>query len=170
MDEDRRIRFMVAPLFFLASLGWGIVRDPQIRLGTVLPGVQLDLKDLPGLLAAIAGGGLALFPLGFVIGTTTYVVLRLIFLSSRLVRGGSGCHEICLSQAALEGVWRAIGMPGSSEPQHELFAGVTFDHDVLLKKHKGFTAGSFADGMRSVLRLPRLQLLVSLSWRVSQQA
>jgi len=137
MDEDRRIRFMVAPLLFLASLAWGIVRDPQVGLSNVLPGVELRLSELTGLAAAIVGGGLALFPLGFAIGTTTYVALRLVFLMSRIFRRGSGCHEIALSPDVLAAVWHSIGMPGEPNPAQELFAGVTFDHDTLRRTREG---------------------------------
>jgi len=137
MDEDRRIRFMVAPLLFLASLVWGFARDPHVHLARFLPVGGLDLKDASSLIAVVTAGGLAVFVLGFVIGTTTYVVLRSVAFVSKWWHVGSGCHEIVLSSDAQLGVWRAIKMPGKPIPEQELFAGVTFDHDVLFKDHNG---------------------------------
>lgn len=137
MDEDRRIRFMVAPLLFLASLAWGFVRDPVVGLNNVLPGIELKLSDISGLIAAIVGGGLALFPLGFAIGTTTYVALRLLSQVSRLRRGGSGCHEIMLPADTVAAIWALIGVPGEPDRRLELFAGVTFDHETLRKGREG---------------------------------
>jgi hypothetical protein len=157
MDEDRRIRFMIAPLLFLGSLIWGYAGDPSVHLARVLLG--LDLKDASSLIVAVTAGGLAVFVFGFVIGTTTYVVLRLIaFCINRVallgnkykdhlssgwreifekMHVGSGCHEIVLSSDALARVWKAIKMPGEPIPDQELFAGVTFDHGVLSKDHNG---------------------------------
>ena len=139
MDEDRRIRFMVAPLLFLASLVWGFVGDPDVHLAAVLPAVgDFNLKDASSLIAAAAAGGLAVFVLGFVIGTLTYVLLRFsAWILNKVRHAGSGCHEVVLSRAAQAAVWRLIKMPGEPRPEDEHFAGVTFDHDVLSSQHSG---------------------------------
>ena len=137
MDDDRRIRFLVAPFIFLASLAWGIARDPCITLTSLLPGIELKLNDLTGLATAIAGGGLALFPLGYAIGTISYVALRLPFEIACRFGWGSRSHEVHLSKELLATVWRVIG---ASEPPNRwdaLFAGVVFDHDLLRTKYEG---------------------------------
>jgi len=135
MDEDRRIRFFVAPFMFLASLAWGIARDPTIGLTSLL-GVELKLNELPSLIAAIASGGLALFPLGFAIGTITYVVLRLISEAACFFGWGSRSHEVHFSAPSLAAVWRTIEMPGNPDRWEAFFAGIVFDYDVLAKNHE----------------------------------
>jgi len=92
MDNDRRIRFIVPPLFLLASLLWGACVDPAIGwagLHDLLPEDFLRTLDTVELLGLLAGGGLVLFPLGYIIGTLAYVVLRAIH------RGGAGCDRLC---------------------------------------------------------------------------
>src|SRR5271157_5965941 len=119
MDEDRRIRFMVAPLLFLASLAWGLVRDPNAHLANLLAVSGLNLKDASGLIVAAAAGGLVVFVLGYVIGTITYVSLRLLAWVSKLFGVGSGSYEVVLSGPAQYEVWRAIKMPGKPIPEQE---------------------------------------------------
>jgi hypothetical protein len=135
MDEDRRIRFFVAPFMFLASLAWGMARDPKVGLASVI-GVELKLDQITSLLAAIAGAGLALFPLGFAIGTITYVALRLVFEVGCFFGLGSRSHEIYFSAATLPAVWRAIEMPDEPDRKEAFIAGVVFDYDVLAKTHE----------------------------------
>jgi len=137
MDEDRRIRFLVSPLLFFASLSWGLLRDATRNLGDILPGLGLKLEKLPDLIALIAGGGIAVFTVGYVIGTTTYVLLRLAFIVAARFGYGSGSHEITLSDEVLRLVWGRIGAPGEPDRTKMFFAGSTFDHDVLQEEHKG---------------------------------
>lgn len=137
MDEDRRIRFLVAPFIFLASLAWGIVRDPCVNLASLLPGVELKLNDLPGIVAAIAGGGLALFPLGYAIGVISYVGLRLIFGIVYLFGFGSTSHEVCFPEKLLPSLWKVIEMPGKPHRRDVFFAGAEFDYDLLRTKYLG---------------------------------
>ncbi|MFI5396385.1 MAG: hypothetical protein ACHQ9S_12710 [Candidatus Binatia bacterium] len=137
MDEDRRIRFLVAPLLFFASLAWGLLRDGTRSLSDVLPSLGLKLDKIPDLVALLTGGGIAVFALGYVIGTSSYVLLRLAFLLKACVCGGSGSHEISLSGEALDEVWKKIGATGTASRAQEFFAGVTFDHDVLRTAHDG---------------------------------
>jgi len=135
MDEDRRIRFFVAPFMFLASLAWGMARDPKVGLDSVI-GLDLKLDQLTSLVAAIAGAGLTLFPLGFAIGTIAYVSLRLLSEVACFFGWGSRSHEVYFSTANLSLVWRAIEMPGDPDRWEAFLAGVVFDYDVLAKNHE----------------------------------
>lgn len=137
MDEDRKIRFLVSPLLFFASLSWGLLRDGTQTLSHFWPGVGLDLEKLPDLVALLAGGGIAVFTVGYVIGTTTYVILRVAFIIAALFGLGSGSHEISLSDESLSLIWRKVGVPGEPNRSEMFFAGSTFDHDVLRKEHEG---------------------------------
>ena len=135
MDDDRRIRFLVAPLLFFASLAWGFLRDPVRKVADILPGLKLE--KLPDFFGVLVGGGVAVFTAGFVIGTLTYVTLRLAFFLKARFLGGSTCHEISFSDHVLEHVWRRVEAPGKPDRRQELFAGVTFDHGLLRAQHEG---------------------------------
>jgi len=137
MDEDRKIRFLVSPLLFFASLSWGLLRDGTRTLSDLLPGVGLKLEKLPDLVALLAGGGIAVFTLGYVIGTTTYVILRVAFMIAARFGRGFGSHEIALSDESLGLIWQKVGAPGEPNRSAMFFAGSTFDHDVLRKEHEG---------------------------------
>jgi hypothetical protein len=90
MDEDRRIRFLVAPTLFVASLLWGAWSDHAWRDFMV---ATLKDHEWPKLIAAIAGGGLLVFVAGYVIGTWTYFVLRLFFRYRPQCWGKSRFHD-----------------------------------------------------------------------------
>jgi len=137
MDKDRKIRFLVSPLFFVASLLLGLLLDRTQTLTNFLPCVVLDRSKLPLLVALLAGGGIVVFTLGYVIGTTTYVILRVPFMIAAHFGWGSGSHEIALSDESLGLIWRKVGAPGEPDRSRMFFAGTTFDHDILQKKHKG---------------------------------
>ena len=97
MDEDRRTRFLVAPLLFFASLAWGIICDARTweftynsetfviflnytgRIGRLLGPVTSFSSILAQVVALLAGGAIAVFAVGYVIGTCSYVVLRFFF-------------------------------------------------------------------------------------------
>ena len=131
MDEDRRIRFLVAPTLFVASLLWGAWSDHAWRDFMV---ATLKDHEWPKLIAAIAGGGLLVFVAGYVIGT--YFVLRLFFRYRPQCWGKSRFHEVAMSCGAFKRVWGKVGY-GNSNRSQELFAGVAFDHGIIRESHKG---------------------------------
>jgi hypothetical protein len=133
MDEDRRIRFLVAPTLFIASLLWGAWSDDGWRYGMV---AIFKNPDWPQVIGTIAGGGLAVFVGGYVIGTWTHFVLRIIFQLRPERWGKSRFHEVAMSDGMFERVWERVGN-GNPDRSQELFAGVAFDHGVIREKHKG---------------------------------
>jgi len=71
----------------------------------------------------------------YVIGTITYVVLRLFF---RPLHGrGYRFHEVALSKGAFQAIWDKLGAPGEADREWELFAGVAFDHGLVRKNYEG---------------------------------
>jgi hypothetical protein len=137
MDEDRKIRFLVAPILFVASLLVGALLDQNARhaLDELLN--KLDLSKSIGL---IIGGGALVFAAGYAIGTFTQFVLRLIFRFRPHSWGKSRFHEVALSDKSLEQVWGLIGAPPGKPERYrsqELFAGVAFDHGFLRKDWEG---------------------------------
>jgi len=136
MDEDRRIRFLVAPVLFIASLGWGMWLDRSWRDAIK----NLPVPDSAQAITVIAGGGIVVFAMGLVIGTVSYVVLRSIsFMTRRLFscRDGVNTHEASVSDETLRLVWAKIGAPGGVARSQDFFAAMEFDHGVLKKTNPG---------------------------------
>jgi hypothetical protein len=152
MDEERRIRFLVAPALFVASLLIGALSDPTAaaRLWEILraPDWSKSLVEL------VAGGGVVVFAGGYVFGTITVFFLRLMFWFRSLFwsRHWGRCpwgrfHEVVLSDDSFQQVWERLGAPGkkpdrskelsAGEVSKELCAGAAFDFDVLRKDHEG---------------------------------
>ena len=144
MDEERRIRFLVAPALFVASLLIGALSDPTAtaRLWEIIKAPDLSKS----LIEVAAGGGVVVFAGGYVFGTITVFILRLVFLLFRHLdrfklfkppHSGS-FHEVVLSDESFLQVWKRLGAPGE-EPDRlkELSAGAVFDFDVLRKDHEG---------------------------------
>jgi hypothetical protein len=136
MDEDRRIRFLIAPTLFVASLIFGALSTQTTR-DFMIEG--LKVFDWSKLIGLIAGGGLVVFVGGYVIGTWTYFVLRLIFRYRPRRWGKSRFHEVAMSDEAFEQVWEAVASPSrkKSDRRQELSAGVAFDHGLIRKNHDG---------------------------------
>jgi phosphotransferase system glucose/maltose/N-acetylglucosamine-specific IIC component len=134
MDEDRRIRFLVAPMLFVASLLLGALSDQTARDFIVQTLKNPDWSKLIGL---IAGGGVVVFAVGYIIGTVTYFVLRLLFRYRPQRWGKSRFHEVALSDDAFFQVWTKLGASGMPDRWQELFAGVAFDHGVLRESPEG---------------------------------
>jgi hypothetical protein len=100
MDDDRKIRFVVAPLLFIASVLWGAWFDPgwHKSLTAMFDPSYESSKWFGQAVGLVAGGGLAIFAGGYVIGTLTVFVLWLCFmLRYRLCRGKKSLfHEVAL--------------------------------------------------------------------------
>jgi hypothetical protein len=136
MDEDRKIRFQVAPILFIASLLLGALSDQGARawILRVLENPDGGAK----LIGIVAGGGVVVFAGGYIIGTCTQFLLRVIFWCKSLLVGGSRFHEVALSEESLRRVWERIDAPPAKQPRlQELSAGAAFDYDVLRKDHEG---------------------------------
>jgi hypothetical protein len=131
MDEIRRIRLLIAPALFIASILWGAWWDPD---STFSKHVFRD-HDWSNVIGLIAGGGFVVFVGGYIIGTITYVVLRQLF---RPLNGrGYRFHEIALSKGDFQTIWDKLGAQGTADRERELFAGVAFDHGLLRKNYEG---------------------------------
>src|SRR6266852_3907251 len=130
MDEDRRIRFLIPPILFVAFLLLGALLDQKTRDFMAEHFREYDWPKL--LISLLAGGGLIVFALGYVFGTLTYFVLRGSFwLRWRLQRSPGRFHEVALSKDAFPRVWGRLGASGTAERKFELSAGAAFDHSIL---------------------------------------
>jgi hypothetical protein len=134
MDEDRRIRFLIPPVLFLASLLWGVWSD-QTTLDSMVRSLEWERFDWPKLIGLIAGGSVVVVAAGYVFGTVVEFVLRL--LVPCLFFGKHLFHEVVLSKDGLERVWRRLDAPGEPTREQELYAGAAFDHHILRKDFEG---------------------------------
>jgi hypothetical protein len=134
VDEDRRIRFLVAPTLFVASLLWGAISDQTARdlIYQVLK--TLDWSKLIGLLA---GGGIVVFAAGYIFGTIGYFFLRLLFRFRPKKWGKSRFHEVAFSEDSFKKVWKRFNPSETPDRQQELSAGVAFDHGLLRGDYEG---------------------------------
>lgn len=155
MDEARTIRFYVAPVLFVMSLIWGAWFDPA-KQPVILDHLQVD--KLPNLIGLAAGGGFVVFAFGYIIGTLTYAILRLVFWLKAWCWGGSRYHEAGLL-SDLGNIWPRTGHPGPIDPQQELSAVVVFDFGIIRAKYEGVHQwlarrwNAFSIGVTSVVGL-----------------
>jgi len=136
MDEERRIRFLVSPALFVASLLIGALSDPTARKFIV---DILEASDLSkSLIELAAGGGVVVFAGGYVFGTITVFIARVFFWCRHWLRPchWSRFHEVALSKESFLQVWKRLDAPGEPDRSQELFAGAVFDFDVLRKDHE----------------------------------
>jgi len=143
MDEDRRMRFLLAHILFVASLAWGALSDHDFlvafptRLHWWCSWCKAD-GDWSKLIGLVAGGGFVVFVAGYVIGTLTVFFLQLFFCISYKLGGRWRFHEVAMSPIAFVRVWNRVGAPSKNRNRaRELFAGVVFDYDVLRKDYEG---------------------------------
>ena len=137
MDEERKVRFIVAPLLFLASMAWGVAWDRCHTLSDLIPGLTVKSENAYQLIALLMGSGVAVFALGVIIGTTSYAVLRAFFWLRSRATGRVCFHEFTCDDKTFELMWRQIRANGTLERSKTLYVGVTFDFDELRTKHLG---------------------------------
>jgi len=132
MDEERRIRFLVSPALFIASLFIGAWSDPMAHdwIERII-----EKSEWSKLVELAAAGGAVVFAGGYVFGTISYFFLRLVFLCRP--RHWGRFHEVAFSDKSFGQVWDLIGAPGELDRSQELSAGAVFDFDVLRNRYKG---------------------------------
>ena len=127
MDAERQIRFLYPPLFLIASLAWGLFLDDKRQASDILPTDLMD-KPVSAVVTVIAGGGVVVASLGFLINTIPWMLLRAV--SSRW-KGLP--HEAFLSPDVLEKIRAVLGYKGGPMVNEALFLSATFDHSTLDK-------------------------------------
>lgn len=130
MDEERRIRFLVPPLFLIGSLLWGLACDPDNSLQDL---VGLKVDDLGDMLGLLASGSIIVVTFGFLLGTMTVFVLR---TTCRVCY--SRYHEVVVSPEALGRIWDRLAVPADHRTnENELYAGAAFDHETMKNSKEG---------------------------------
>jgi hypothetical protein len=162
MDEDRRVRFFVSPMFFLASILWGFYRHDLLP---DLSKAQPSGNWVASIVGIVLGASIAVFALGFLIGTVTYILLRLLALAFYARGKGSGCHEVAVGGRTIDRIIDILGAKTICKRNQQLFIAVTFDHETLSKNSKGIHKwlmrrwNAFSIGSTSVVGL-LLSLLI----------
>jgi hypothetical protein len=142
VDEIRRLRFQVAPLLFIASLGWGMWMDPVWRptIASLFAGSsEHPEKSIGQAITILAGGGIVVFTMGLVIGTFSYVILRSVFYIDGKCRGleGVNTHEVFLAGHTLSQIREKLNPSMRLAPIQDFYAAVTFDHGILQTRNPG---------------------------------
>jgi hypothetical protein len=79
MDPQRTIRFLYPPFVFLGSIWLGVGFDPGIRIADLVDLIPAPLlQDLPGVAGLLAGGGLLIIVVGYVIGILSHGIVKLL--------------------------------------------------------------------------------------------
>lgn len=120
MDQDRQIRFAIPPFFLFASLLWGAYLAHRDLSPIFKPEMA---KEVLGVLAAAA---VAIIPTGFLIGTLSVMLLRLLALIAR-----TPTYEAVLKDSTLERIWGELNSAQAKDKKLTLYAAATFDHELL---------------------------------------
>lgn len=126
MDQDRQIRFLIAPFFLYASLLWWVFIDPNLRCSLV----TLTGGGLKELLPVVAAAGAATIPLGFSIGTLGLFLLKAVFWVRSKFWPPAQAYDASASDECLKIILREVGAPRETRASL-LYAVATFDHELL---------------------------------------
>lgn len=127
MDSYRQIRFLYPPLFFLFSIYTGILLDNDITIGNPIQSIIKGMDK--NIIFSIVGVSSILISLGFLIGTISIFLLKLIFFYNGFN------YEMKLSKNAYQKIAKQIlhnsGDVISKNERH--YAGVVFEHEFIPK-------------------------------------
>jgi hypothetical protein len=128
-DAERQIRFLYPPLFFVGSVAWAFYLDPGKRLRDILAASpwQPKFEAMTGLIVAIAGASGILVFSGFIIGSITVLILRLLFSLGRP-------YEAFLSFDSIERLHRHLRVSGVRTTRDVLYLSATLDHELLQER------------------------------------
>jgi hypothetical protein len=133
MDQDRQIRFLYPPFFLVMSVLWGLYLDPSRSLNKLLPIIGNSTFSASEALGLLAGGGILVLALGFLIGSTSLTLLRCIFWIF------GKCHfEAAVSPDALKSIGKYLRVIDTPSKKYVLSAVATFDNEILSPNVNGW--------------------------------
>lgn len=135
MDKERQIRFLYPPLIFLGSIALGTWLDYPNVFGERISNF-LSNANITSVIVAVLGAGSIVLVLGFVIGTVTILLLRVLFF-----RNGFS-YEFILSKGTYEKIGKIIlaNKDDSIRKEDRIYAGVVFDHGHIDQNVHGWIA------------------------------
>src|SRR5688572_13346879 len=101
MDKDRQIRFLYPPLILIVSIMVGLHFDKCMSLSDILGDVWGPEKKVDNLTAVLGLGSFVLV-FGFILGTVTIFLLRLICFRNRFL------HEAWIEDKSYEKIQNLI--------------------------------------------------------------
>jgi len=126
MDKDRQIRFLYPPLIFLGSIAFGIWLDHSDVIRNLIE------KFLKGdnntkLTVALLGAGSIVLVTGFLLGTITVLILRVLFPNNRF------SYEFKLAEKSYDKIGKLIlkSKDDKIKKEDRMYAGVVFDHSYI---------------------------------------
>ncbi len=123
LDPERQNRFLYPPVFFVASLLWGVREDPATSLHDFLPGSAG--YDWVKLVAVAITGSVLLLASGLLISVVSIGVMKV-----RFNRSGKP-YEAWLSDEALDAVWQDLKLKGNRSREDTLYLSATLDHVLI---------------------------------------
>jgi hypothetical protein len=126
MDRDRQIRFLYPPLIFISSIALGVWFDYPNSLSTTIS-CMLTNANTTNVLATLLGLGSLVLVLGYLIGTVTILLLRLIFFRNEFN------YEFKLSKQTYDKIGKRIfkNKKNTVEKEERMYAAVVFDHSYI---------------------------------------
>jgi hypothetical protein len=121
---EKQVRFLYPPLILIASLALGVFLDPNCKYHNVI-GMEITKNWV----SLIFGTTLILFVAGYIIGTLTITILRILFI------GKNGVYEL---PSKSSDVIRSLNKKLLYKrrfiaKEEELYAYATFDHATIEK-------------------------------------
>ena len=124
LDPERQNRFLYPPVFFVASLLWGLHRDPIKSLGEFIPGATVT-GSWDRIVAVAVTGSIVLIASGLLISMVSIGLLKALF------RRSGKPYEAFLSDEALKSLWQDLNLPGEPKANDSLYLLVLLDHVLL---------------------------------------
>src|SRR5689334_5429641 len=122
MDSERKLRFLYPPLLSLASLLLGFAFSPSKSSYDLVPW-YLRGEGLSSLVGVLAGGGVVVLSLGYLVGT-----IRIAFLTLASKAMGVPTFEAHVREPALARILNHLRTASTSAESIDLYAVATFDH------------------------------------------
>lgn len=126
MDKERQIRFLYPSFTFLLSLVLGASLDVNGRFVKNLSDFTED-DNLTTIIVALFGLGSLVFVLGYLIGTISLILLRIVFFFNRF------SYEFVLSDKTYKEIGKLIlkGHDKTLRKKEKMYAAVVFDHSYI---------------------------------------
>ncbi len=128
MEHDRRLRFLIPPFVFFASLLWGSMLDPHSHLLQRLVAPSLGQRDLFQLIPLVLAGGVAVVAMGFLISAIAIAGLRLIFIGGCLTGWTPGGYEANVPKSTFPALWKSVTESDTPVERDMLYAVGAYDH------------------------------------------
>lgn len=126
MDQERQVRFLYPPFFFVMSLLFGLILDSSRSLKDIVPALKTSTSGPIEILGLLAGGSVFVLASGFLIGAISSLLLRFGF---RVF--GKRHYEASVTPSSLGRIWKMLDSLDGPSQDKILYAVATFDHELL---------------------------------------